>query len=68
MRLIVIEENVTETVYPFEVKERGQMLVVDAEQKKLLPVIKNNFICNSNKIYLKFLYGTKDKKINSEKK
>lgn len=64
MKLIVTEAKDIEIVYQFVAKERGQMLVVDVGQKKLLLVRKNNFICNSNKIYLKFLYGTNNKKIN----
>jgi hypothetical protein len=64
MKLIVTEANDIEIVYQFVVKELEQMLVTDAERKKLLLVRKNNFICNNSEIYLKFLYGKNSKKIN----
>jgi hypothetical protein len=64
MKLIVTEANDIEIVYQFVVKELEQMPVTDAERKKLLLVRKNNFICNNNRIYLKFLYGTNSEKIN----
>ena len=48
MKLIVIEENATETVCQFEDNELEQMLGVDEERKKLLLVRKNNFISNRN--------------------
>jgi hypothetical protein len=64
MKLIVTEANDIEIVYQFVVKELEQMLVTDAERKKLLLVRKNNSICNNSKIYLKFLYGKNSKKIN----
>jgi hypothetical protein len=40
-------ENDIEIVYLFEVNELEQMLAIDVEQRKLLQVRKNNFICNS---------------------
>lgn len=44
MKLIVTEANDIEIVYQFVVKELEQMLVTDAERKKLLLVRKNKFI------------------------
>ena len=44
MKLIVIEENVIEIVYQYEVNELEQMHVVDVEVRKPLQVPKNNFI------------------------